>query len=159
MWNPRMKAALDSNFLRKDRDLAQRSNGPSKGPLPPARLFEKPPLKCYKSDLHHALNFAYSEQKRGFLGWLRSPESSAGKGFPARGLVAFPTRSHPRSDLTFASTDACVPVRWRECRFSATIPLVARHKCAGFGIQRASELRPAVHTRQRFGGSPKCEPG
>jgi len=68
-----MKAALDSNFLRKDRDLSQRSNGFLEGPLPPARLFEKPPLKCYKSDLHHALNFAYSEQKCGFLGWVTQP--------------------------------------------------------------------------------------
>src|SRR5262245_25005729 len=58
-----MKAALDSNFLRKDRDLAQRCNRFLKGLLAPARLFEKPPLKCYQSDLHHALNFAYSEQK------------------------------------------------------------------------------------------------
>src|SRR5262252_7466029 len=41
--------------------------------LRPKRSFEKPPPKCYKSDLHHALNFAYSEQKRGFLGWVTQP--------------------------------------------------------------------------------------
>ena len=30
--------------------------------------FENPPLECYKSDLRHALNFAYTEQTAGFQG-------------------------------------------------------------------------------------------
>jgi len=43
--------------------------------------FENLSLECYKSNLRHALNFAYTEQNIRY----------AGKGFLVRGLVAFPS--------------------------------------------------------------------
>src|SRR5215470_5619103 len=90
--------------------------------------FEKPPLECYKSILRHALNFAYTRQTTG----------PAGKGFPVRGLVAFPfwTRSHPPTRLTQALY-ACISAWWRE-EIPVNAAAFANSWCANFQQEHAT---------------------